>query len=210
MLEIKNLQTTEIQALANCNAHSERIAVQLNGEGKPRIVTIARAEVTLFQLFLKFFGFGKLATTQLDLRNVTKHLNEYDWKQAAAMDKQSEGYAAYLKVCSLANKALARQGQSALYVNVGTETQVKLLRHGEFHHNYSIYWNPCLKFSHIRDRVEQSCMYMTEIALGDCPQTRTFPCRNAFIKQENLKDVRIHTGHIGPLSATEKWWLGYK
>jgi|GEM_PF-4792423 len=198
MLEIRNLQTNEITALETCNLSRERIAVQLNGAGKARIVTISKAEITSYQLFLKFFGLGKLANTKLDLKSVANYLNSYNWKKVTDFNKHPQQYRAYLNVCALANKALARNGCADLFENVSKLDQaVPVFTDGTYRGNRTISWNPCLTFGDIKGFLERYSNYPNQqIGIGKSRETLTFPTATAIVKEKDLKNLKIFRGNI--------------
>ncbi len=74
------------------------------------LVEVQAKDVTIWQLFLRIFGKGKLAHTHVSLKSICNHLDKYNWKQfnneQNANDGQNANFEAYKKVCTIAYKRL--------------------------------------------------------------------------------------------------------
>ena len=102
--------------LSAYNPTKEILAVKHTTTG-PRIARLLRNEVTCWQMFLRFFGYGSLAGTDVHLDKVVAHLNRYNWQEiTASRTESSSPY--YLKVCDIANKALFHKNITSLYEKV--------------------------------------------------------------------------------------------
>jgi hypothetical protein len=156
---INDISKQEISTLANCNLENEVIAVTWNVKNSPKIITLSKKDITCWQLFLRFFGWGKLAKTELHLKDVTSYLNKYDWSTGVEFEQTSDQYKAYLKVCMLANKAIcSKSGMRSFFDNVSTETMEKRItlskylrdeKLGENIDVQSIKWNPAMQIKHV-------------------------------------------------------------
>jgi hypothetical protein len=151
-----HISQEEIQTLARCNLNTHLIAIQTNAANGPKIITLAKSEVSCWQLFLRNFGAGNLVHFQVHLSDVVSHLNRYNWAEGANLS--SDYHLAYLKTCTLANKALYSRGNETLADNVATVTLEKkmefvqyrgtqvLNRHAAVH---SFRLNPNMQVKHI-------------------------------------------------------------
>ena len=120
-LSAENLSAQELTALANYTLATQYIGIRRTGAAH-EIVTISKNDITCWQLFLRFFGLGRLQRTQFHLQNALDHLNKYSsWQTLADLpDQNSEQYKAYLTVCTLANKVLLSKNDDTLFNNVST------------------------------------------------------------------------------------------
>jgi hypothetical protein len=193
-LTIKDLTSAEINSLATCNHLSEIIAVQMNGEGKPRIITIARSEVSCWQLFLKFFHCGKFAKTEIHLNKVVDYLSRYDWKNAACAKPNSEMLRAYLKVCALANLALFFKGNDTLLPNVALhQIDVSITKHGRHFTSHTVKWNPLLHYGHIIHWVSNRYRHFTKVTI-EKERSYSHPNPYTVIRKEDLPYIKINIG----------------
>lgn len=126
-------------AISTCNFETHILALQQTGEG-PRVVQFSRAEVTCWQLFLRFLGYGPLANVNVRLKEVVGHLNRYDWK---VLEDTELCRSCYSKVCVLANKAIHKRA-CGLYENVSSvQRRVKIPLSPPI--NLNMLWNPELR-----------------------------------------------------------------
>ena len=148
----------EITAIANCNLDTHLLVIKTSGESKT-VVTLAKTEVTFWQLFLRFFGYGKLSNVSVGLENITTLLNRYNWAAGASMSSASVHHQAYLKTCVLANKSLYYKHDETLLNNVATTPIQKSVEFVQYRgaavlhrHNVeqSFNWNPCMQAKHIK------------------------------------------------------------
>lgn len=192
MLRVQDLEQDEIHSLATCNGASEIVAIQLNGKGKPRIVTIARMEITTWQLVLKFFHLGKFAKTEIRLEKVVRHLNEYYWGDAALEHGDSELYRAYLRVCIIANAALACKGNTTLYSNVSLKViEAPVLKKGCPHDSYLVKWNPMLKYKHIVASAQNIYKNVVKISI-ESPAYKAIPEEESPIPEDRPEYLNIN------------------
>lgn len=155
-LSIDRFSPQEINALATVNLSTEIIAIKMDADGGPKIVKLSKSDVTCWQLFLRFFCLGTLVNMRVHLSQVTSHLNQYDWSENADIDLGSVQYQAYLKTCSLANKALYKCDET-LWSNVARFThnkKMELIQRGNsfYQHldvNKTIKGNPTLQIKHV-------------------------------------------------------------
>lgn len=130
---------------------SEILAVKINCEGGPKLVKLSRDDVTCWQLFLRFFGYGNLTKYEVHLKDVAAYLNLYDWKAASGE--------AYNKVAQIANKALLYKRDETLFRNVAHEEVEVIADHTRYRDGEvlsrlaireMIYWNPSLQVQHVK------------------------------------------------------------
>lgn len=210
-----HIKQEEIAAIARCNLNSELIALKMDEAGGAKIVTLSKSEVTCWQMFLRIFGLGDLTHYKVHLSDIVTHLNQFDWKVAASLDHDSEYYQAYLKACTLANKALYSKWDETLINNVSNETLQKSIEFAQYQGSritnkhsiqQSFRWNPSLQVKHIRAALLKQYRNMTiriedenhHVLDADCNISRTqFNNIRIFIEQR-LADpkpevVVIHT-----------------
>lgn len=135
-------------------------------DGTSHLVKIAKKDLTIWQVFLKFLGFGKFAHVDYNLKNVAIYLNKYDWKEG--IDQTSDCHKTYLKVCEIANKALLSRKETSLYKKVSQESRRILV---ELSYGSSLataelemHWNPKLQVKHLLGLATQSCRYGATIS----------------------------------------------
>ena len=122
-MSINLINQQDLTTLANCDLNRQIIALQTTpGQDNPKIIIIKKSDVTYLQLFLKFFGCGKLAHTEVRLKEAAYHLSRFDWTANATRDQDSIEYQAYLKTCELANKTLYYKKDFTLFNRVSIQT----------------------------------------------------------------------------------------
>lgn len=165
-VSLLNPSAEEIQSVASCNLATHLIAIKYDGSQGPKIVTIARSDVTCWQLFLKILGWGKLAKTDLTLTKVAPTLAKYNWRQFSTAETSSVNYQAYYNMCTLAGKALLKMSgyrsdrtRDALWrsVSTGIERPITVLllqdareREQSVTATRNVYINPIAQVKHIR------------------------------------------------------------
>lgn len=194
-----DLHHSEVITLQCCNLRKELLAIDRNGDGGPRIVTLSRDEVTCWQLFLRLFGFGKLANKILHLSEVSAYLSRYDWSEARGL-KDSSLRDAYGKVCQLANKALLK-GSDTLFHNVSLST-TKEVQHSLFEGSKQIYthtatqnlkWNPFLQVKHV---IAYLAMHNPHASISMTERDFTPLENNDRLNLETFKSMRVYLKHI--------------
>lgn len=198
VLSIGNLNKEEIANLARCNLSTQIVAIQLKAEGGPKFVLLSRREVSCWQLFLKCFNLGKFADMEINLKYVAEHLNQFDWSECCDMDPHSETYNAYLKVCTLANKALFHKRATTLYLNVSKTSIEKKVNFSQYQgsrfigrHNalQTIKWNPCIQVKHIKVLLEKTFPYAS---MGVEDEYHNPLCNSTHLSLEALKEANIY------------------
>ncbi len=198
-LSITNhISKQEIAALAHCNLSSELIAIKMNAEGGPKIVTLSKSDVTCWQMFLRFFGWGNLAKTQVHLNDVVSHFNQFNWAAGATLDPHSEHNQAYLKTCMLANKALYSRWDETLLNNVASATIEKKMEFAHYQgfrlldrHDAvrSFKWNSAMQIKHVRALLTKQFQSAT-IRIED--QHHHPISSNVNVSREVLDNARIY------------------
>src|SRR5665213_787352 len=153
-----HISQQEIAAIANCNLNNQLLAIKTDAHGGSKITVLPKSDVTFWQMFLRCFSMGTLVNMQVGLAAVTSHLNQYDWAAGANLNVNSEHHQAYLKTCTLANKALYSRQDETLFNNVSTATIPKQVEFVQYQgttllnrHNVNrvFKWNPCMQFKHV-------------------------------------------------------------
>lgn len=196
-----DLHHSEISTIASCNLDRDLLAIDLIGDGGPKVIKLSRDEVTCWQLILRFFGFGSLANKKIHLAEVASYLNRYDWSAARKLDHSSELYAAYGKVCQLANRALLHKKDDALFDNVSSEKAYKKIQYSVLqgdkvihqHENMQLMkWNPFLQIKHVKAFLAMNNRG-AEIEFSELDFT---PLENDFkLSFETFKTMRIFIRH---------------
>ncbi len=193
-----HISQQEIAAIAHCNLSSEIVAIKMDAEGGPKIITLSKNDVTCWQLFLRFFGWGNLSKTQVHLRDVASHLNQFDWAAGAALNLNSEHHQAYLKTCTLANKALYSKWDETLLNNVATATvekRIEFAQYRGFHllnrHDVaqSFKWNPTMQIKHVHALLKKQFQDATIRIEDDHHHLIT---ANTNVSREILDNARIY------------------
>jgi hypothetical protein len=145
----------ELFALSKCDFEKEIIAIKKDSTNDDsKVVILSKSDITFLQLFLKVFGCGKLAHTQINLSKVSSHLSQFNWGMEGSFDKNSDDYQAYLKVCTLANKALYSRKETALFEKVAE--QIVNPQDEDYIHYLSIPINPEMQVKHVEAFLKKS------------------------------------------------------
>lgn len=137
------LHTEEKQALASFDEKKHYLAVEFAGD-KRRIVVLNRSEISCFDFFLQFFGFGKLANLDLHLSTVAHYLADYEWGEGVreagtgslidlinqlyvnvtgSKEQFGQERAAYLTACKIAGKCLLKKGEMVPMMNLSQRVE---------------------------------------------------------------------------------------
>ncbi len=152
------LNNSELNTLSHCNLNTHIIAIDTHAEGGSQIVTLAKSDITCWQLFLRLFNAGTLAKYQIHLTDVTKHLSQYNWSSLGRTGN-SDVQQAYRQVCILANKGLYSKYSETLLDSVALDVVRKDIECNQFCDgrslnrmmiNHSIHWNPLMQTKHIK------------------------------------------------------------
>ncbi|MCX6990451.1 MAG: hypothetical protein NTX49_05245 [Chlamydiae bacterium] len=156
------INSADIKVIASWSIDTQLLAVDVKNKGASRFTKISKSDVTMLQLFLKNFGFGKLAGKEFSMTCVAKHLSkDFTWSSLSQTSLLSAEHKAYLNVCQFANKMLMHHKGGELNSNVskhfkvrsyftcharagGKEVEVKL------QHGLKIYWNPEMQVKHVK------------------------------------------------------------
>lgn len=122
---LSQITDDEISRLSNFDSKNEIVAIKTDSNSISQIITISKSSVNLWQLFLRIFGWGDLANTQFHFSEVISYLSKFQWNQDFAhCRKDSNEYQAYLKVCSLANKALVSSLTNSYPITCETKDRI--------------------------------------------------------------------------------------
>lgn len=72
--------------------------------GRTKLITVVRRDINCLNLFLRIFGYGKLAHIDYSLKSVIGYLEKFDWiayNQSSEAQRVKEVYSA---VCAIANR----------------------------------------------------------------------------------------------------------
>jgi hypothetical protein len=170
-----NIAQEEISAIAQCDLNSQLIALKIDDKGGRKITTLSKSEVTCWQMFLRFFGCGNLAKMQVSLADVTSHLNQFRWAEGAALNGNSVHHQAFLKTCTLANKALFSKWDESLFNNVSVGSCTKQVEFLQYQDGMRVNrldvpqefkLNPSMQMKHInvllRKRFQKAAIHITD------------------------------------------------
>ncbi len=166
-LQINNkqhLSHLEILTLSNARSNFSReiIVIDNQAPGRPKITTLSRSQISLWQLFLKLFNAGNLARYDLHLNTVSAHLNQYNWGAAVSESENTYLYQAYLTVCTLGNKCLIANKNDSLFKNASTVVVAKKIKFVQYRGEKKIHtldvnkfirWNPSLHVKHVKAQI---------------------------------------------------------
>ena len=105
-----HISEQEISSLANVNLNYQLIALDKSAEGGPKLVVLSKDNVSCWVMFLRMFGWGALGNMDVHLKDISAHLNQFNWQEGANKPGNSNYYQAYLKTCMI-GKVLFRSIQ---------------------------------------------------------------------------------------------------
>jgi hypothetical protein len=89
--------------------------LKANGKSEEKLVIVQREDITCVNLFLRYFGRGKLAHTSFSLKTVAGYLGKFDWTGIKDKKDEDRSLLAFKGVCSIANRwarhSPSREGQ---------------------------------------------------------------------------------------------------
>ncbi|MBY0528971.1 MAG: hypothetical protein K2P51_02145 [Rhabdochlamydiaceae bacterium] len=192
-LSVNQMSLSERQALAQCHLGNQIVAVELSGFNGPKIVTLSRDQVSCWQLFLRCFGCGNLATKKVHLSEVAAHLNHYAWAPMSTEDAQKDP--AYRIVCQLANKAMLK-GSTELFYNVShaqVQKNVELMQMKEgrilnqLQVVQNVHWNPALQVQHVIKQLANQFPYSDIFMTSETGRlSRNYPVSQAMLKSARI------------------------
>ena len=156
------INISELKVIASWNIDTELLAVDLKNKGGSRFTKISKSDVTMWQLFLKNIGYGKLAGKEFSMEVVAKHLIEnFIWSSLTRTSALSVEHKSYLNVCRFANKMLMHNKAGDLNSNVSKHStvrsyytcQARISGHGtdvQLRQGLTIHWNPELQVKHVK------------------------------------------------------------
>jgi hypothetical protein len=191
----------EITALANVNLNYQLIALDKGAEGGPKLIVLSKDNVSCWVMFLRLFGWGTLGNMDVHLKDISAHLNQFNWQEGASQPASSNYYQAYLKTCMIANKAAFYKGDKALLTNVSTASLEKSLDFTQFqdgrvlfHHDvqFSLPWNPAMQYKHIQGLVQRQFPNCRVDIRDQHQQTVSL---NTNVSPENYANAKIYIYH---------------
>lgn len=113
--------------------HNPFLLGVIKKNGQEQLVKVARDDVTKWNVFLSWFGLGKLGDTSVELKDVNRYLSKFDFKKS---DTKT-----YKTVCKIAGLAMLHNGSPEHWKKISDFVHTS---HGDF------YVNPGCTFRHIR------------------------------------------------------------
>ena len=157
-----NINSSELKVIASWNIDTELLAVDLKNKGGSRFTKISKSDVTIWQLFLKKVGYGKLAGKEFSMVVVANRLiKNFIWSSLSRTSALSVEYKSYLNVCRFANKMLMHNKAGDLNSNVSKHSTVRsyytcharISGQGndvQLRQGLTIHWNPELQVKHVK------------------------------------------------------------
>ena len=195
-----HISQEEISAIAHCNLNTHLIAIQTNAAGGPKITTIAKSEVSCWQLFLRCFGAGNLVNLQVHLFDVAYHLNRYNWAEGAHLS--SDYHLAYLKTCTLANKALYSKGDETLVDNVATITLEKTMEFVQYRGTQVLHRHPVVHSFRLNPNMQVKHI--------EAIIRKHFRATHVRIENANLKSINSNMNVSRELLNTAKIYIEHR
>jgi hypothetical protein len=182
----------QLAILGGCNLNTSWLAIDCSEQ--PKLVEIAKTNLTKLSLCLSHFGKGPLEQFKISLEEVSLHLSRYNWKGPSEATEGSLEHKAYLKICELAVKAFAK-GHKELLDSISERKNLtvalSLLLKGEIfssrRESIEIPWNKELTVEHLK-RILLSLFPNSSIQILDEKQIE-IPAH--FRLPENLSELQV-------------------
>lgn len=114
------------------NSKNKNVLAIKKVNGKQQLTTLAKKDITCWEVFKSLFGFGKLAHFHYSLNSVTKYLNNsHNWKAFSKQDVSSQEYKAYLTVCEVAKRSLLKNNDTSLWNKVSFKKEYSYMNMAE-------------------------------------------------------------------------------